>query len=225
MRPCVAKRIWPMLGCKVGQTDLIVLKVKLDVSCQLMDVYTRSEVHISNAVEKKPHKTFHRQGALLRSTSECLSPREPKVAQPWRKSGWVKTLATYMCSVPCVCQNTYPVFTDRKQRHTGGFMWVAFASTPTSIHVRLDMLLCVHHEGHHVYTLCSLRLCVFKSATSLPSCFAPRHHARSATSCILKVIDKICIMCQEVSPHGCQQSVLKACILTDNKVGKIDLEK
>ena len=32
-------------------------------------------------------------------------------------------------------------------------------------------------------------------------------------------------MCQEVSPHGSQQSVLKARNLNDNKVGKIDLEK
>ena len=48
MRPCVEKRIGPLFG----QRDLIAMKLKLDGSCHLPDVYTRFQVHISKYVEK-----------------------------------------------------------------------------------------------------------------------------------------------------------------------------
>ena len=43
---------WPILGCKVGQNDLIVMKLKSGMSCHLPDVYTRFKIHISKHVEK-----------------------------------------------------------------------------------------------------------------------------------------------------------------------------
>ena len=51
------------------------MKLKLDVSYHLLDVYTRFQVHISKHV-KKAKKTSDWRGALLRSPSECLWPPE-----------------------------------------------------------------------------------------------------------------------------------------------------
>ena len=38
---------WPTSSCKVGQSNMIVMKLKLDVSCSLSDVYTKFQIDIS----------------------------------------------------------------------------------------------------------------------------------------------------------------------------------
>ena len=43
------KQKWPIFGL---YRDLIAMRLKLDVSCNLMDVYTRFQVHISKHVEE-----------------------------------------------------------------------------------------------------------------------------------------------------------------------------
>ena len=40
-------------GCKLGQSDPIVMKLKLDMSCYLLNVYTKFQIDISKHVEKK----------------------------------------------------------------------------------------------------------------------------------------------------------------------------
>ena len=54
MRPYVEKRIWPISYCQKSQRKLIALKLKLNVSCHQLDLYTRLQLHISKHMEKGP---------------------------------------------------------------------------------------------------------------------------------------------------------------------------
>ena len=48
------KWFWPIFGCKVGQSILIGMKLKLDVWHYQLNVYTMFEIDIMKHVEKKP---------------------------------------------------------------------------------------------------------------------------------------------------------------------------
>ena len=48
------KGVWPTFGCKVGQSDPTVMKLKLDMSSHLLNVYTKFQIDISKHVEKSP---------------------------------------------------------------------------------------------------------------------------------------------------------------------------
>ena len=50
------KWLWPIFGCKVGQSVLIGMKLELDVWHYLLNVYTMFQNDISKHVEKKPGK-------------------------------------------------------------------------------------------------------------------------------------------------------------------------
>ena len=56
------KKGWPTFGCKLRQSDPIVTKLKLDMSCQLLNVYTRTkfQIDISKHVEKSPENADER---------------------------------------------------------------------------------------------------------------------------------------------------------------------
>ena len=43
-------------GCKVGQSDPIVMQLKLDMLCHLLNVYTKFQIDISKHVGKKSGK-------------------------------------------------------------------------------------------------------------------------------------------------------------------------
>ena len=45
-----------MSFCKLGQSDPIMMKLKLDMSCHLLNVYTKFENDISKHLEKKSRK-------------------------------------------------------------------------------------------------------------------------------------------------------------------------
>ena len=47
------KWVWPTFGCRLGQSDPIMIKLKLNMSCNLLNVYTKFENDISKHVEKK----------------------------------------------------------------------------------------------------------------------------------------------------------------------------
>ena len=47
---------WPSFGCKIGQSDPIVMKLKIDMTCHLLNVYTKFHTDISKHVEKKSGK-------------------------------------------------------------------------------------------------------------------------------------------------------------------------
>ena len=50
------KWLWPIFGCKVGQSAPVGMKLELDVWHYLLNVYTMFENDISKHVEKKPGK-------------------------------------------------------------------------------------------------------------------------------------------------------------------------
>ena len=51
------KWVWPTFGCKLGQNDPIVMQLKLDMSCHLLNVYTKFQIDISKHVEEKSGRT------------------------------------------------------------------------------------------------------------------------------------------------------------------------
>ena len=38
------KSVWPIFGCKLGQSDPIIMQLKLDMSCHLLNTYTKSQI-------------------------------------------------------------------------------------------------------------------------------------------------------------------------------------
>ena len=56
MRPWLQKNVSPIFSCKVGQSDPVVMKLKLDMSCHLLNVYSKFQIDISKHAEKKSGK-------------------------------------------------------------------------------------------------------------------------------------------------------------------------
>ena len=81
----------PILGCKVGQSVQIGLKLELDVWHHLLDGYAKFQTDISQKVQKSP-ENFSLAGSSSNTPFQVfLSARGPKIAQPWRKSVGIKT--------------------------------------------------------------------------------------------------------------------------------------
>ena len=86
--------LWPIFGCKVGQSVQIGMKLELGVWHHLLDVYAKFQTDISKHVQKV-RKTFRWLGVLVTPPLQVfLSARGPKIAQSWRKSVGIKTLTT-----------------------------------------------------------------------------------------------------------------------------------
>ena len=62
MRPWLQKMGWPTFGCKLGQSDPIVIQLKLDMSCHLLNVYTKFQIDILKHAEKKSGKRGRTDG-------------------------------------------------------------------------------------------------------------------------------------------------------------------
>ena len=56
------KWVWPTFGCKLGQSDPIVMQLELDMSCHLLNVYTKFQIDISKHVEEKSGKRGRTDG-------------------------------------------------------------------------------------------------------------------------------------------------------------------
>ena len=56
------KWVWPTFGCKLGQSDPIVMQLELHMSCHLLNVYTKFQIDISKHVEEKPGKRGQTDG-------------------------------------------------------------------------------------------------------------------------------------------------------------------
>ena len=59
------KWVWPTFGCKLGQNYPLVMQLKLDMSCHLLNVYTKFQIDISKHVEEKPGKRGRTDGLTL----------------------------------------------------------------------------------------------------------------------------------------------------------------
>ena len=91
------KWLWPIFGCKVGQSVQIGMKLELDMWHHPLDVYAKFQTDISKHTKKKVRKTFRWLGALVTPPLKCfLSTRGPKIAQAWQKSVRVKTLTIWV---------------------------------------------------------------------------------------------------------------------------------
>ena len=62
MRPLLQKMGLTTFGCKLGQSDPIVMQLKLDMSCHLLNVYTKFQIDISKHVEEKSGKPGRTDG-------------------------------------------------------------------------------------------------------------------------------------------------------------------
>ena len=69
------KWVWPTFGCKLGQNDPIVMQLKLDMSCHLLNVYTKFQIDISKHVEEKSGKRGRTDGRTDRRTDGRTLPR------------------------------------------------------------------------------------------------------------------------------------------------------
>ena len=91
------KWLWPIFGCKVGESVQIGMKLELDMWHHLLDVYAKFQTDISKHVQKNL-ENFSLAGSSSNTTFQVfLSARGPKIAQPWRKSVGIKTLTIQVC--------------------------------------------------------------------------------------------------------------------------------
>ena len=67
------KWVWPSFGCKLGQSDPIVMQFKLDMLCHLLNVYTKFQINISKHVEEKSGKHGRRDGWTNRRTDTATA--------------------------------------------------------------------------------------------------------------------------------------------------------
>ena len=86
------KYVWPTFGCKLGQSDPIVMQLKFDMSCHLLNVYTKFQIDISKHVEEKSGKrgrTDRRTDGrtLPRHNTSRFSNGRIKIAQSYAKMG------------------------------------------------------------------------------------------------------------------------------------------
>ena len=51
------KWVWPTFGCKVGQSHPIVMKFEADMSCHLLNVYTKFQIDAPKHVGKSPENS------------------------------------------------------------------------------------------------------------------------------------------------------------------------
>ena len=86
------KWLWPIFGCKVGQSVQIGMKLELDVWHHPLDVYAKFQTDMSKHVQKSP-EIFSLAGSSSNTPFQVFLPaRRPKTVQPWQKSVGIKTL-------------------------------------------------------------------------------------------------------------------------------------
>ena len=81
------KWVWPIFGCKLGQSDPIMMKLKLDMSCHLLNVYTKFQNDISKHVEKSPENIGRTDGRTDGQTDRhCHGITRPFFKRAYNKS-------------------------------------------------------------------------------------------------------------------------------------------
>ena len=68
------------------------MKLELDMWHLPLDVYAKFQTDISQHVQKSPENLSLAGSSSNTPFQVFLSARGPKIAQPWRKSGRIKTL-------------------------------------------------------------------------------------------------------------------------------------
>ena len=63
--------VWPTFGCKLGQNDPIVMKLKLDMSCHLQNAYTKFHIDTWKHVDKKSEKCWEKNQFFYGDLIDC----------------------------------------------------------------------------------------------------------------------------------------------------------
>ena len=71
------------------------MKIKLDVSCRLSDVYDKFQIHISEHVEKDPENFLLVGASAVSPLSSICGHQMAKIAHSWRQSIQVKKQCVY----------------------------------------------------------------------------------------------------------------------------------
>ena len=87
------KWVWPTFGCKLGQSDPIVMQLKLDMSCHLLNVYTKFQIDISKHVEEKSGKPGRTDGRTdgqtdRRTDGHCHGIIRPFFKRAYKNYEW-----------------------------------------------------------------------------------------------------------------------------------------
>ena len=92
------KWVWLTFGCKLGQSDPIVMQLKLDMSCHLLNVYTKFQIDISKHVEEKSGKRGRTYGHTDRRTDgHCHGIIRPFFKRAYKNQGiFVKSYISYV---------------------------------------------------------------------------------------------------------------------------------
>ena len=61
------------MGCKLGQSDPIVMQLKLEMSCQLLNIYTTFQIDISKHVDEKSGKPGRMDGRTDNRTDIAMA--------------------------------------------------------------------------------------------------------------------------------------------------------
>ena len=89
--------VWPTFVCKLGQSDPIVMKRKLDMLCHLLIVYTKFQIDISKHVEKKSGKLRRTSGRTDRRSGGQTDGHCHGTIRPFFKRVYKKCLTTQIC--------------------------------------------------------------------------------------------------------------------------------
>ena len=93
------KWVWPTFGYEQGQSDPIVMQLKLDMSCHLLNVYTKFQIDISKHVEEKSRKRGRTDGRTDGQTDgHChgiIRPVFQNTMAQWSK--WVSFMPIFVC--------------------------------------------------------------------------------------------------------------------------------
>ena len=118
----VQKWIWTIFGSKVFQSDLIVMKLRLIVSCHLPDVYPRFQVHITKYAEIKLGKHSTGGEPYRAPPAEFLRAPEGKIFPDYDENqhGWRHLL------YECVYEiwKVYVMFEDLNEEKWLTYFWL-----------------------------------------------------------------------------------------------------
>ena len=105
IRPRLQKLSLTYFGCKLGQSDPIVMKLKLDMSCHLLNAYSKFQIDISKHVEKSLENTDGwKEG---RTDGRTLPRHNTSVFQTGCKKGNIVSVCTvrYATNTACYSYN------------------------------------------------------------------------------------------------------------------------
>ena len=117
------KWVWPTFGCKLGQIGPIVMELKLDISCHLLNVYTKFQIGISKHIEEKSGKPGRTDGRTDRRTDRRTDGHCHGIIRPFFKRAYNKmedNTKTWVYFMRC---SVYPTTYVTRQSQASKYMF------------------------------------------------------------------------------------------------------